>query len=76
MRKSIGIYWETIFVGIFTYKLYRWVKSVGKHVGKSYTSSYCFSFFIFSFPTAILLVYTNIMFLSVFTEGYSDGKVH
>ena len=33
------------------------------------------AFFISSFPTAIPLVYTNRMFHSVFTEGYSDGKV-
>jgi len=33
------------------------------------------AFFISSFSTAIPLVYTNRMFHSVFTEGYSDGKV-
>ena len=35
-----------------------------------------FGFFIHSFFIAILSVYTDEMFLSVFTEGYSDGEVH
>jgi len=33
-------------------------------------------FFIPSFSTAIPSIYTDIMFLSVFTDGYSDEKFH
>jgi hypothetical protein len=65
---SISIYQEIIPISIFMDELYRWVNSVSKAVGKSYTSSYFLAFFILSSLTTILLVYTDEMFLSVFTN--------
>jgi hypothetical protein len=42
---------------------------------KTYTSSHYLDFFIPYIPTIILLVYTNDIFPSVFTDEVSDGKI-
>ena len=62
------------FVKIFSDEFYHWDNFIGNVVGKTYTSLYCLLFFIPSFPTAILSVYTMRIFLSVFTDGFSDKK--
>jgi hypothetical protein len=55
--------------------IYRRIHSLSNIVYKSYTSLYCLIFFSFLiFPTSIPLVYTEIIFLSVFADGYKYVK--
>ena len=55
-------------------ELYYRVSSIGKAVNKSYTLLYFSVFFFFSHCNS--LVYTEGIFLLVFTKGYSDAEVH
>jgi hypothetical protein len=74
---SADIYQIIIIISIFTDELYRQINSIGKAVDKNYTSSYfCGFFYSFFFSTAIPSIYTDMMFSSVFTDGYSDEKFH
>jgi hypothetical protein len=56
--------------------LYRQVNSISNVVCKSYMTSYYLAlFFISYFPTTIPSVYTERIFMSVFTNGYKDRKI-
>ena len=55
--------------------LYRWVNSIKNVVYKIYMPSYYLAFFFIPYvPTAIPLVYTDEIFMSVFTDEYMDGE--
>jgi hypothetical protein len=55
--------------------LYCWVNLIGNVIYKSYTSLYYLAFFPIPYvPTAIPLVYTNEVFMLVFTDKYMDGE--
>jgi hypothetical protein len=77
LHHSLGIYRENLSVDIFTNIFYHRVNYIGNVLCKSYTSLYCLTFFFIPyFPTAIPLVYTEGIFLSVFTNGYRDEKFY
>jgi hypothetical protein len=48
---------------------------IGNCVRKNLHVIYCLVFFIPSILTAILLIYTDDIFLSVFTDGVNDEKI-
>jgi hypothetical protein len=77
LHHSLGIYRGNLSINIFTDVFYHRVNYIGNVLCKSYMSLYCLPFFsIPYFPTTIPSVYTDGIFLSVFTNGYRDEKLY